>query len=174
MFRRSLLIVSVLVIAFAGVAVSGDMEEANKKHCMRFYDEVVNKGDMSVFDELAADDFVEHEVFPGLPANKEGVRQFFTMMRTAFPDLQFKVNFMVAEGDKVAAYITMSGTHKGEFMGMAPTGKKFEINAVDIIQIADGKAVAHWGVTDVMKMMQDLGMMPMEGAHEHGEGGHEH
>jgi hypothetical protein len=76
------------------------------------------------------------------------MKQFFAMMWTAFPDLRMAVDDLITEGDKVVARTTMSGTHKGEFMGMDPSGKQFRASAIDAIRFADGKAVEHWGVTD--------------------------
>lgn len=149
----------VLVLALAvSTAYADKTEETNVKKCQRFYDEVANKGNFAVIDELIAEDFVDHEVFPGLKPDRDGVKEFFTMMRNAFPDLTIKVDFYVADDDKVVAYLTMSGTHKGEFMGMAPTGKKISTRTIDILRIKDGKAVEHWGVTDALTMMEQLGM----------------
>ena len=162
------MVLAICVLFAAGAAYAGTPEE-NKAACKRFYSEAVNQGDFELFDELVSEDFVEHEVFPGLGTDRDSVREFFKMMRTAFPDLKFDVEFMLAEGDRVAAYLTMSGTHKGEFMGMPATGKRFEVACVDIIRMKDGKAVEHWGATDSMKMMQQLGAMPDEGIDEDAE-----
>lgn len=85
------------------------------------------------------------------------------MFRAAFPDLQFQINDLVAKGDKVWAYITIRGTHKGQFMDMAPTGKTIEVKGFDIVRLANGKAVEHWGLTDSMTMMMQLGAIPMPG-----------
>lgn len=151
--RSGMLIVTILGVLSAVASVA---QADNATMCKRFYDEVINAGKVGVIDELVSEDFVEHEAFPGLPKGRDGLKQFVTMMRTAFPDLHFHAEFMISEGDRVAAYITMSGTHKGEFMGMPASGKRFETKAVDIIRFADGKAVEHWGVTDALAMMQQL------------------
>ena len=158
MMRVTLL--GLVLLAFAGLA-SADTQD-NLARCQKFYTEVANKGNMAVVDELVAENFVDHEVFPGLAPTRDGLKEFFNVMRSAFPDLKFNVEFMMADGDKVAAYITMSGTHKGEFMGMPASGKKFTTKAIDIVRIVDGKAVEHWGVTDGMTMMQQLGALPEE------------
>lgn len=160
---RILLLCSLLLVV-AGPAWAGATEDENIELTHRFYDEVVNGGNIALIDELAAEDFVEHQTFPGLKPGREGVKEFFTMMRAAFPDLKFDVHFMMADGDKVATYITMSGTHKGEFMGMPPSGKKFTTTTVDIVRIVDGKAVEHWGATDTLTMVQQLGAVPAEPA----------
>ncbi|MGH7601513.1 MAG: ester cyclase, partial [bacterium] len=89
--------------------------------------------------------------------------QTMGMFRTAFPDLQVTVEDIIAKGDKVWVYTTMRGTNKGEFMGMPATGKKIEVKGIDIVRFVNGKAVEHWGVSDDLTMMQQLGMIPMPG-----------
>jgi steroid delta-isomerase-like uncharacterized protein len=125
----------------------------------RFYDGV-SSGDLGVIDELLADDLVEHETVPGIEPNKEGVKQIFAMYRSAFPDLHIEAHEMLTEGDLACARVTSTGTHQGEFMGMPPTGKRIEVDSIDIVRFRDGKAVEHWGVTDAMLMMQQLGAIP--------------
>ncbi|MBI2913490.1 MAG: ester cyclase [Chloroflexi bacterium] len=134
--------------------------EQNKQVMRRFYDEVFNAGRLEAIDELLAPDFAEREEFPGLPPDREGVKQFFGMFRNAFPDMRVTVHDMIGEGDKIAARYTMTGTHRGEFMGMAPTGKPIEVSAMDIVRFAGGKVAEHWGITDQMAMMQQLGAIP--------------
>ncbi len=134
------------------------MSEENKAFMRRFYDDVVNGGNLALIDELFAPEFVEHEPFPGLGPGREGVRQFFTTMRAAFPDLQMKIDDIIAEGDKAVARVTMSGTHRGEFMGTPPTGKTFNVTTIDIVRFAEGKAAEHWGATDTAGMMEQLGV----------------
>lgn len=145
----------VLVAAMTGVSYAGKSQDANMTLCKRLYSEI-NKGNLGIFDELTSETFVEHEALPGFPSSREGVKAFFAAMRAAIPDLTFNVEFYMADGDKVAAYLTMQGTHQGEFMGHAGTGKKINVKAVDILQLKKGKVVAHWGVTDSMAMMEQL------------------
>ena len=114
--------------------------EDNKALTRRFYDEVINQGNLDLIDELVAEDFVEHEAFPGLPTTgPEATKAALGMFLAAFPDLQFTADEMIGEGDKVVVRATMSGTHQGEFMGMPPTNKTFSVQAIDIIEIHDGK-----------------------------------
>ena len=134
-------------------------ENQNKTLMQRFYDDVANQGKLDWIDEFMADDFVEHEAFPGLAEGREGVKQFFSMIRSAFDDFRMDVEELVAEGDKVVARITMKGTHRDEFMGIAGTGATINVAAIDIIRFADGRAVEHWGVTDSMAMMDQLGAL---------------
>ena len=126
----------------------------------RLYDRI-NAHDIDGFAGLLADDFVEHEQTPGLAPTKEGVRQFFTMYMAAFPDLRFEPQDVIASGDKVVARVKCSGTHSGDFMGLPATGRRVEVDAVDIIRFGDdGQALEHWGVFDALAMMQQLGAIP--------------
>lgn len=140
---------------------AGD-EEKNAAMMKRFYEEVANKGNMAMIDELVAENFSDHEAMPGMKPGRAGLKEFFGMFRAAFPDLKFTVKDMVATGDKVWAYITITGTHKGEFMGMPATGKQINVNGFDLVRFEGGKAVEHWGVTDSMAMMEQLGAMAKE------------
>lgn len=139
------------------------MSEQIKARVRQFYDEVVNTGDLDRVDEFCTEDFVDHEEFPGIPPDREGVKQFFAMTRAAFPDFRMDVEELIVEGDRVAVRATMSGTHQGEFLGMPATGRRFSVIAVDILRIVDEeRAAEHWGVTDVMSLMQQLGAIPAQ------------
>ncbi len=122
----------------------------------------MNAGDVDGFVEAMADDFVEHEELPGgFPPTKEGTRAFFQMYRTAFPDLRMHADDVMTAGPKVVARVRFTGTHEGEFMGMPPTGKSIDVQAIDIVRFGDdGLAHEHWGVFDAMGMMQQLGAAP--------------
>ena len=135
------------------------MSNDPKDFIPRVYSEV-SAGNLDALDELLADDLVEHEETPGLEANKEGVKQFFAMFLAAFPDLEMKADQLISEGDIVCARATMTGTHNGEFMGIPATGKRVEVKMIDIVRVRDGQAAEHWGLTDSMTMMQQLGAIP--------------
>jgi steroid delta-isomerase-like uncharacterized protein len=138
--------------------------EQNKASLRRMLEEVLNHGNISLIDELVAPDFVEHEELPpGIPPGREAVKQLFTMLRGGFPDLKATIDDVIAEGDKVVARSTWSGTHKGEFMGIPPTGKRISIGVIDIVRYADGKMVEHWGQMDNLSMLQQLGVAPAPG-----------
>lgn len=130
--------------------------EQNKALIQRFYDEVANNGNLDLIDELVAEEFIEHEAFPGLSNDRDGLKRFFSMMHDAFDDFRMDVEDMVAEGDKVVARITMKGNHKAEFMGIAATAKTINVPTIDIVRYVDGRAVEHWGVTDEMAMMEQI------------------
>ena len=133
------------------------MTEANKAAVLRFYGEM-SKGNVGIIDEMVADDFVEHDEFPGLTPNKDGVRQFFQAMRAAFPDLEMIAEDMVAEDDKVFVRARMRGTQRGEFIGIPATGRQIDVPMGDFVRFKDGKVVEHWGATDTGMMMQQLGV----------------
>jgi steroid delta-isomerase-like uncharacterized protein len=126
----------------------------------RFYDEVLGGGNLDLVDELTTDDFVDHEEFPGQPAGKEGVKYFVNAMRDAFPDIKAEVGLTLESGDLAAAHVTLRGSHKGEFMGVPATETAVEIETIDIIRVEDGKCAEHWGVTDNMTLMQQIGAVP--------------
>jgi steroid delta-isomerase-like uncharacterized protein len=137
------------------------MSAKDLKALTRRFIEEWNKGKtaaMAVIDEMYATNFVSHgdEDIRGIKNVKKSTSEEFS----AFPDLHFTIDDMVAEGDKVAARITMTGTHKGEYMGAPPTNKKITIRAIAIERFAGGKIVEEWGMTDTLGMMQQLGLVP--------------
>jgi steroid delta-isomerase-like uncharacterized protein len=137
--------------------------EQNKVQARRFTEEVVNGGQMGKVDEFMAEHFVDHQAPPGMPPNREGLKGFFQAFRTAFPDLHYTVHDVIAEGDRVVQRATGTGTMKGEFQGMAPSGKSATWEEVHITRFEDGKAVEHWGVSDQMGMLAQLGFVETPG-----------
>lgn len=149
-----------LILAICSTAYAQE-ETADKKQWVKnFYSEVLNKGNVNLINNLVSEKYQEHEHLPGYPPTRDGLKQFFTMMRKAFPDLNNDIEFMVVEGDNVVSYITMTGTHKGEYMGVAGDGKSFKITVIDIITVVNGIMTEHWGVGDYMTMMEQLGLNP--------------
>ena len=136
----------------------------NKALSRRLVEEVFNRGNLSLVDELFAPDFIEHEELPpGFPPGREAVKAFSTTFRGAFPDLNVTIDDLIAEDGKVVIRGTWSGTHQGELMGIPPTGKSVSFGVIDTIRIADGKIVEHWGQMDTTSMMQQLGVVPAPG-----------
>jgi steroid delta-isomerase-like uncharacterized protein len=126
-----------------------------------FYDEMLGKGNLDKVDEFVTDDVVDHEQgMPGQPEGKDGVVFFVNAMRGAFSDIKATIGPSVESGDMASAEVTITGKHTGEFMGVPATDKSFEIEAMDIIRIEDGKCAEHWGVTDNMALMQQIGAVP--------------
>ena len=131
--------------------------EGNTAIVRRFVEAVQSEGDLSVLDELAAPDYVNHTARPGVPADREGLKQLTAMFRRAFPDGRMTIEDMVAEGDRVATRKTFRGTHQGELMGIPPTGKAVAIGLIDLVRLADGKVVESWSVADDLGLLQQLG-----------------
>ena len=128
----------------------------------RFYEEVLTGGNLSLIDALTTEDVVDHEEgLPGQPSGREGVRFFVNAIRQGFPDLRLKsIDPTMTDGDLEAARTILSGTHSGEFMGIPASGSAVEFESIDIIRLNDGKVAEHWGVTDVLTLMQQIGAVP--------------
>jgi steroid delta-isomerase-like uncharacterized protein len=126
-----------------------------------FYDEMLSEGNLDKLDDLVTDDVVDHEQgLPGQPEGKEGVRFFVETMRGAFSDIKVTVGQSVESGNMAAAQVTVTGRHTGEFLGVPASDKSFEIECMDMIRIEDGKCAEHWGITDNMSLMQQIGAVP--------------
>jgi steroid delta-isomerase-like uncharacterized protein len=123
--------------------------EQNKAIARRVY-EVVSTGDFGRAEEIVDQDAPDNELLPDDPPAKliDTFKETFTEAREGFPDLSITVEDVMAEGDRVAARVVMRGTHQGEFQGIAPTGKRVEVSAMDMFRIADGKIGEHWGHAD--------------------------
>lgn len=139
------------------------MSEENQAKFRRVVEETFGKGNLNVIDELIDPNMIEHSPVPGQEPGLEGLKKLVTEFRIAFPDLRSTVQDLIAEGDKVVGRMTTSGTHRGEFMGISATGKRMEISEIRIVRIANGKAVEHWGNSDDLGMMQQLGVIPDQG-----------
>jgi steroid delta-isomerase-like uncharacterized protein len=126
----------------------------------RFYGELLSNGELDVIDDIVTDDVVDHEAMPGQPEGKEGVRWFVELMRSAFSDINVTFGPSLESGDLASAQVTITATHTGEFMGVPATDKRIEIESVDIIRVEDGKCAEHWGVTDNIALMQQIGAIP--------------
>src|SRR5215467_9102352 len=134
--------------------------EQNKDLVRPFYEEVFNKKNLASVDEFVDPQIIEHSLPPGLPVGSEGTRQFIGMYLAAFPDLHLTANDLIAEGDKVTARLTYGGTHRGELMGIPPTGKQATVTGIQIVCIADGRIVENWINFDALGMLQQLGVIP--------------
>ena len=139
---------------------SSEPSEAAKAVVRRNTDEVQVGGNFKVFEELFADDFLDHTPQPGRTPDKDGARQLYKILRTAFPDFQADIHWQLADGDRVTTYKTYHGTHRGEFLGVAPTGRKIHFETVDVMRVRGGKITEHWGVANLFSLMQQLGAWP--------------
>ena len=129
----------------------------------RFYKDVIEKGNLELVDELALESYVDHEEgLPGQPQGREGVKYFVKTMRSAVPDIKVKeITPSLSAGSMEACHVVLTGTHRGELTGIPPTGKKVEFDCTDIIRVEEGKVAEHWGTTDNMGIMRQIGAMAM-------------
>jgi steroid delta-isomerase-like uncharacterized protein len=135
--------------------------EQNKTLVRHFIEEFLNQGNVDLAKEIVAPDFIENEQLPpGMPQGREGVEMITTMLHTGLPDFSATIEDIIAEDDRVMVRMTWSGTQTGEFMGLPPSGKAMSVAIIDIFRLAEGTIVEHWGVMDMMGMMQQLGAMP--------------
>ena len=134
--------------------------EDSKTILRRWFEEIWDKRNLDAIDGFIAADFVFHNAPPGIPPDREGVRELVNTMQTAFPDAQVAVEDQISEGDRVVTRWTLAGTHRGELMGIAPTGKKIEVAVITINRIAGGRAAEVWELVDQLGMMQQLGVVP--------------
>lgn len=135
--------------------------EQNKAISRRIPVEVFEQGRLAVIDEIVTPDFIEHGTPPpGIPAGRDGIKAIATALRKGFPDLKYQIDHQIAEGDVVASFVTVSGTHKGEIFGMAATNKRATWSEAHFVKIVDGKMTEHWGVQDQLGMLRQLGLAP--------------
>jgi predicted ester cyclase len=134
--------------------------QSNSERIRQFYAEVATGGAVDRIDEFCTEDLVEHEGFPGISNDREGVKQFFAMMHAAFPDLRWEPVTVMEDGDRVIARYHLTGTHQGEFLGIAPTGRRIDMEGYDEARLIDGRACEHWGAMDTLELMQQLGAVP--------------
>jgi steroid delta-isomerase-like uncharacterized protein len=132
----------------------------NKADMTVFYEQLMNKHNLAIIDSMVASDYTQDEVEPGYPATRDGYKKEMGDFFKAFPDLNEKVNFMVADSSYVMVQYTLMGTNTAPMMGMPATGKKININGVDIVRLKNHKVVKQWEYDEEMKMMQQMGMMP--------------
>ncbi len=136
--------------------------QENKALVRRFVEEVQNQHNLAALDALYSPDFVDHSGITN-PPNREGSKQFFTVLFAAFPNMRFTIRQQLAEGDKVMTHKTFQGTHQGPFMGIPATGKQVAFDVIDIFTVANGKLTDHWAVADQFSLMQQLGAVPTPG-----------
>jgi steroid delta-isomerase-like uncharacterized protein len=137
------------------------MSEQNKAIVRRLFEELWNKGNLSLADQLFSPNYTHHDSStPDFGRGPESERKRATLYRTAFPDLHLTIEDLIAEGETVMARWSCRGTHKGDLSGIAPTGKQFTISGVSIARLANGKMSEGWVNWDAQGMMQQLGVVP--------------
>ena len=126
----------------------------------RFVEEYQGTGKEAVALELLAPDFVDRSPFGPFTPDREGVLGLFRMLRGGFPDLHAEIHDQLVDGDKVVTRKTFHGTHTGEFMGIAPTGREVAWDVIDIVRVHENLMVEHWNVVDALALMTQLGAVP--------------
>src|SRR6476620_3438856 len=140
------------------VVTSKTLGDAANAVVRRNTDEVQGGGNFELFDELFADDFLDHTPQPGRTPDKSEARQLYETLRNA-------IHWQLADGDRVTTYKTYHGTHRGEFLGVAPTGREIQFETVDVMRVRDGKIAEHWGVANLFSLVQQLGAWPAKQDH---------
>jgi len=139
------------------------MSSDDNKAIIRRWIELWNSQDVAAVEQFIAPNYVRHD--PNVPEVRgvEAEKQLITMFLSAFPDLHFTIEDLIAEGDTIMGRLTAHGTHKGEFMGIPPTNNAITVTAIEIYRIADGMIEEQWTVVDVLGMLQQLGVIPAPG-----------
>jgi predicted ester cyclase len=137
-----------------------DMAAENKAQFRRTYEELFNQRNLAIADQLVAADFINHDAPPGRNRGPESMQQLVKWLCSAFPDLHFTVEEVVAEGDTVVGRVMMRGTHQGVFQGILPTGRAVENAQAHFVRMRDGKAIEHRAVRDDLGLLQQLGVIP--------------
>jgi predicted ester cyclase len=159
-----LVLVFCLTIACQDKAAMGELKkfreqaklEEQNKASFRYWLEETDKGNYAAWDEVCSADYVSH--FAGVSWNLEEHKQANRPFLVAFPDIKHGIDYMIAEADRVSVRVTLTGTHKGEFMGIPPTGNKIKYTAMLEGRFSGGKVVEVWGTVDLLTLMQQLGM----------------
>ncbi len=134
--------------------------EENKGLAARWTEEIWNQGNMAAVDEICTPNFTFNYALPGMPPDRESYKKVVTMYRNAFHGMHLTNEIVIAEGDKVAIRWRGQSEHKGEFMGIAPTGKKVTMSGNSIARIESGKIAEEWTEMDSVGVMQQIGAVP--------------
>ena len=136
----------------------------NKNVIKTFIEDVINQGRLEQADDIVMDDFVELDPLPGQAQGREGLKEMIRHMRSAFPDIRWTIDEMVAEGNKVLTRFTWSGTHQGTFLGVPATGRRITVKGMVIDRLEAGKMADSRILMDTLGMMQQLGALPVPAA----------
>nr|WP_043234553.1 ester cyclase [Bosea sp. LC85] len=140
-----------------GQSAQNSLLEANKAVVRRLIEGVQRDGDFVLFEQLFAADYVDRTPFGGFEPSRNGTRAIYQSFRAAFPDWRAVIHRQVAEGDLVTTHKTYYGTHRGPFMGIAPTGRETTFEVIDIMRIRDGQITDHWGIGDSAGLLRQIG-----------------
>ena len=137
-----------------------EQREQARAVARRFFDEVINAGRVEVVDELIAAKFVDHEEI-GVPSAdpRSDLKAWLLSLHDAFPDYHVTIEDTIAEGEKVFVRGTATGTHRGAFHGIEPTGRGVHYAMMDVLRVVDGRIVEHWGLADTEALAAQLGLL---------------
>jgi steroid delta-isomerase-like uncharacterized protein len=136
------------------MSIQGNIEAQTR------FGDAINRGNFDAMKDLVAANVIEHDPAPDQAAGPQGYIDFFTKLRTAFPDLKIEVEKLVTDEDNVAFAYTMTGTHEGDFNGIPATHKKVKARGMQISQFENGKMVARWGSSDELGILKQIGVEP--------------
>jgi steroid delta-isomerase-like uncharacterized protein len=134
--------------------------EANKALMRRFYEEFWIKGNADAADDIIAENIRHQQLPPGWPEGRAGVKELVRAWRRGFPDMREEVELMIGEGDWVLGRFRLTGTHRGEFQGVPPSGRRVDIQGLDLVRIADGRIVEWIYHEDALGLFDQLGVAP--------------
>lgn len=140
-----------------------EIESANAETVRRYFEEVLSAGQLDLLDELVAVDVIHHAAMPGQSPGRVGLREVTLMLRTAFPDFTISIRDLMAKDDKVAARISISGTHRGALGELAATGRRVQYEELMILRLRGGKLAELWSMPDRLAMLTQLGVINMPG-----------
>jgi steroid delta-isomerase-like uncharacterized protein len=160
----ALLAATLLMSVTSFSASGGEREERishNEKLARRYFEEVWNRGEVAVLDELLAPNYINHTPSTPNPApGPDGLEPIVLAIRRAFPDLHYEIKDVIATEDSVVIRVVMTGTHRGDLFGLPPTGRRVQVDQINIERIRDGRIAEHWRVTDELQLMRQLGAPP--------------
>lgn len=136
----------------------------NEALVRRYYDEVLNGRRPELVDELAVEDYVEHDPFPGQGNGRDHLRARVELLLDGLNPVHFTIEDVVAGGDRVVVRWTQTATQSGPFLGLPATGRSFSISGIDVHRIRDGRLAEHWHVVDLFSLLQQLGAIPAPSA----------
>ena len=137
------------------------MSIESNKEIVRRYQDIYNSNALDRLTEVVSEDLLTPKIMPGAAQGLEGGKQVHQKTLIGMPDWHTAINELIAEDDKVAARITMTGTHTGNFWGIPATGRRIEFTGIYIVRIANGKIVEHWGEEDGVSLLQQLGVLSL-------------
>jgi steroid delta-isomerase-like uncharacterized protein len=142
-----------------GAGTAAMTTEANKALLRRYKTDILNTRDIEALNQVAAPGYLDHAAFRGQAPGLEGLKQRAATLFRAL-DPQWTIHDAIAEGDLVVLRWSLTGTHRGEFLGIPATGKTFVLRGIDMYRVQDGKIAEHWNVADMLGFCQQVGALP--------------